>query len=167
MLRYWKWWVYHFALFWWPYYQRFWIYRGGGGGPKQQPRIFFKSCVTCPKVDFFEHWSHETTEDRKTKSRGATTTLIRRLSDSTDLIYIMLTKAKIFNPWARSVVNSYIALRSFVFLFNSLIFFTSFYHYHPSWLASEFLPDLLCFYHFWERATIARFTYNSNFFRFP
>ena len=44
-----------------------------------------------------------------------------------------------------SVVNSYIALRSIVFLFNSLIFFTSFdiYHYYHSCLASEFLPDLI------------------------
>ena len=25
------------------------------GGPNQQPGIFFKSCVTYPKVDFFEH----------------------------------------------------------------------------------------------------------------
>ena len=49
------------------------------------------------------------------------------LFDSTDLIYIMLTKARIFSPWARSVVNSYIASRLFVFLFNSLIFY-QFWH---------------------------------------
>ena len=56
----------------------------------------------------------------------------------------MLTEARIFNPWARSVVNSYIALRSFVFLFHSY-FFTSFdiYRYYHSCLASEFLPDLI------------------------
>ena len=59
--------------------------------------------------------------------------------DSTDLIDIMLTEARIFNPWARSVVNSYIALRSFVFLFNSLIFYQfDIYHYYHSCLAPEF-----------------------------
>lgn len=56
----------------------------------------------------------------------------------------MLTEARIFNPWARSVVKSYIALRSFVFLFNSLIFYQfDIYHYYHSCLASEFLPDLI------------------------
>ena len=49
------------------------------------------------------------------------------------------------SPFKNSVVNSYIALRSFVVLFNSLIFFTSFdiYRYYHSCLASEFLPDLI------------------------
>ena len=46
-----------------------------------------------------------------------------KLFDSTDLTYIMLMKARIFNPWVRSVVNSNIASRLFVFLFNSLIFY--------------------------------------------
>ena len=57
----------------------------------------------------------------------------------------MLTEARIFNPWARSVVKSYIALRSFVFLFNSLIFYQfDIYHYYHSCLAPEFfLPDLI------------------------
>ena len=42
------------------------------------------------------------------------------------------------------VVKSYIALRSFVFLFNSLIFYQfDIYHYYHSCLASEFLPDLI------------------------
>ena len=42
-------------------------------------------------------------------------------------------------------MKSYIALRSFVFLFNSLIFLPGFdiYHYYHSCLASEFLPDLI------------------------
>ena len=35
----------------------------------------------------------------------------------------MLMEARIFNPWARSAVNSYIVLRLFVFLFNLLIFY--------------------------------------------
>ena len=41
-------------------------------------------------------------------------------------------------------MKSYIALRSFVFLFNSLIFYHfDIYHYYHSCLASEFLPDLI------------------------
>ena len=41
-----------------------------------------------------------------------------------------------------NVVKSYIALRSFVFLFNSLIFLPVFDNYH-SCLVLEFLPDLI------------------------
>ena len=45
---------------------------------------------------------------------------------------------------SKIVVKSYIALRSFVFLFNSLIFYQfDIYHYYHSCLASEFLPDLI------------------------
>ena len=41
-------------------------------------------------------------------------------------------------------MKSYIALRSFVFLFKSLIFYQfDIYHYYHSCLASEFLPDLI------------------------
>ena len=47
-------------------------------------------------------------------------------------------------PFTLLVVNSYIALRLFVFLFNSLIFYQfDIYHYYHSCLASEFLPDLI------------------------
>ena len=58
---------------------------------------------------------------RHSTETGRRSLILRTIqSDSTDLINIMLTEARIFNPWARSVVNSYIALRSFVFLFHFL-----------------------------------------------
>ena len=63
---------------------------------------------------------------------------------STDLIYIKLTKARSFNPLARSVVNSYIPSRSLCFLFNPLIFYQFWHLSLLSQLTSLWvLPDLI------------------------
>ena len=59
-------------------------------------------------------------------------------------LYYFIIKSNHVFLFFLTVVKSYIALRSFVFLFNSLIFYQfDIYHYYHSCLASEFLPDLI------------------------